>query len=707
MIKIFGSIFLLSMLVSCNKTTVTSSSTGGGSVISPSDASDKAMAPGCAKIAAGTLFNSGSGTPEKPYYICNEQQFLNISAVKFNSALQVTDPGYFDFPYMDKSFIIGASLSFPKSKVEFFTLGHLMASVGRSLMLSNDEKQTIANYDDKNVSSFVSSLTQMRIPFTGTLNGNGYSIEVGDYFPTESRLIGLISLGGPGITVKNLTIKNFNIYSYGGVNAGLLLGSLLETPVAKQWAKYTDPRSLQPSLIDNVSVINSSLNDVVANSGSLIGAVRVYPSQEVRISNIKIDNVKIDGSLVTQLEAQYGDDLTTAIYNKMHNVGSFIGSLHSEGSAVVSNIKVNASKVLLQDFYSGRGKVIDTSDINYIYSADLTDQTTYDINFIYDMSDIVDYDGTNPVWGVSNFIGSLASLSSAAKVSIGDVSVLNSSSYFQETAKGVGSLVGELAMLSGDLSFLNVNLKSNKIELNNNQYSSPSWGIGNFAGSATFAGSGASYSFRNISVNGEISASFANYSSDISGFFGHASTMDEVMTSDNTIVFSDIFINGSSSVFGNDIHSIAPFAGTFIGLGDQTGTSTGLNKFSMANIYNEFKVSTLGTDPSIVGGFIGFLGDGDYSIHNVVVNADIQIFEPSNFYTNVNSVIGLTSISPVVADSYYVPLRTEFVSGLSDHANDFGKITDEALLGFEAHVSQSLWGLSEDGGMPVLLVGKN
>ena len=226
-----------------------------------------------------------------------------------------------------------------------------------------------------------------------------------------------------------------------------------------------------------------------------------------------------------------------------------------------------------------------------------------------------------------------------------------------------------------------------------------------FAGYATFAGSGANYSFRNISVNGEITASFANYSSDISGFFGHLGTMDEIMTSDNTIVFSDIFINGSSSVFGNDIHSIAPFAGTFIGLGDQTGSSTGINKVSMSNIYNEFKVTTLGSDPLIVGGFIGFLGEGDYSINNVVVNADIQIFEPGNFYTNINSVIGLTSIVPAVADSYYVPLRSEFLTGLSDPSQDFGKLTDEAVLGFEAQLSKSLWGLSEDGGMPVLLVG--
>ena len=83
------------------------------------------------------------------------------------------------------------------------------------------------------------------------------------------------------------------------------------------------------------------------------------------------------------------------------------------------------------------------------------------------MLDTPDYDGNDPAWAISNFVGSLASLSTMANVSINDISVTNSSSYFLETAKGIGSLVGELAMLSGSLAFQNINLKNNKIELNN------------------------------------------------------------------------------------------------------------------------------------------------------------------------------------------------------------------------------------------------
>ena len=716
MLRILFSFFILITFVSCNSSnSFKTSGPFGGTTGDPSAAgelpkmppdSDKTIAAGCSKIALGPLFNSGEGTEASPYYICNEQQFLNISAVKFNSLLNVQSPGFFDFPYMGKSFILGSNLNFPASGVEFFTIGHLMASVGRSLMLSNDQKQSIANYDELNFTNFVSSLTQNRIPFNGSFNGNGYSIEVGDYYPTESRLIGLFGLGGPGISLKNLTIKNFNIYGYGTVNAGLLLGSLIETPVAKQWVNYSEPRSLKLSTIDNITVINSSLNEVVANSGSLIGAVRVYPGQEVRISNIKIENVKIDGSASTQLEPQYGDDMVTAIYNKMHNVGSLIGYVHSDGKANISKVSVKTSSIFLKNFYTGEGKVLDTSDANYIYSADLTDQTSYDINFIYDMLDTPDYDGNDPAWAISNFVGSLASLSTSANVSINDISVTNSSSYFLETAKGIGSLVGELAMLSGSLAFQNINLKNNKIELNNKSFSSPSWGIGNFAGAATFAGSGSNYSFRNISVDGAITANYASYSSDISGFFGHASTMDEIMTADNTIVFSDIFIDGSSTLMGSDVHSVAPFAGTFIGLGDLSGGSSGLNRFSMTNIYNDFKITMPGLDPWIIGGFIGFLGNGDYDIENVVVNADLQIFDPNNFYNHVNSVIGLNNSAPIVNNSYYANYRAEFVSGLTDPSNNFGHLTDESALGFASKLSNILWGYG-DNNTPLLLVGKN
>jgi hypothetical protein len=703
--KIYINLILLTLITpiyqGCNSSIVANTSNGNSSSTDSNgqssggaNVSGKAPSAACATISTQSPFNGGKGTVSEPYIICSPQQLLNISSVQFNESLQIEEPGFFDFPYMDKAFILGADISFVGATVEFFTLGHMMASIGRSKTLTDSQKQMIVFYDDMNTSTFVASLAQKRIPFNGILDGKSYGIEIGEYYPSESRMVGLFGLGAPGLVIKNLLIKNFQMFLHAGVNTGLLLGSYLESPVAEQWAKYNSPRSKKPGLIENVNIVNSSVMFAVANSGALVGAAKVYPEQELTIRDITLDGVKIDGGLSTHLEPQYGDDITIAIYNKMHNVGGLVGLLHSDGVIKVEDIVIKSSIVTVDDYYTGEGRVMDTSDPSYIQTFDAVDYRSYEINFISDLMDVwsfQDYSGIDPVWAISNVIGSIAVLSDSASISIKRVELKDSTSIYREAAKGVGGFAGEIAMLSGSLDVKDINLKSNTINLNTTDDSSPSWAVGNFAGAATFGGVSGNYNFENISVNGSIIADYASYSSDFSGFIGHVGALDEEMDADNVINFNNILITGSTLVSGSDVRSIGPFAGSMIGLGDLSGKSFGSNIISMSNILNQFQINTPGMDPILLGGFIGFLGNGDYSISNVVVDADLTVIDPAKFYTKIGQVIGLTSATPKVLNSYYVLNRDDLESGLVDNKNDFEPVLSLKDIDFVANLSKGIW----------------
>ncbi len=712
--KFFLGIFcVLLSFQSCNKANVEDSVIAPPEgATSPGDVGgvvDKAIGAGCAVVASsGYTFNSGSGTAKSPYYICTPQQFLNISAVKFSSTLSILDADFFEFPFMGSHFILGANIKFKDSDTEFFTLGHLRASIYRSTLLSKNQKEFYLNYDDSHVSNFVASLASSRHEFSGVLNGNGYTLEMTDYAPSQSRLFGVVALLGNGAVIKNLNIKDFNIYTRGGVNGGLLFGSLVESyPIQAQWTPKA--RGTKETIISDITIIDSSIHDAVANIGGLGGAARIYDDQKLTVSNINFKNVSIYGGLWTKYLPLHGDDTVEVKVNQFHNAGGLFGSVAVEGGEFkLDRFTVQASTVELKDVYTQVGRETSTGDVEYISNAELTNPLTYDMNFIYDLTAAlaVQYNSKDAVWGVSNVIGSLTSISDSAIVKISNGQVIDSKAYFHEMGKAAGNLIGSLSMLAGKVDFLNLKLSGNILEFSQSDSSQGSWGIGMLAGVSTFAGSGGKYTFDNIAINGQISSSKGSFSSSIGNMFGWAGSRDEAMLADNLVSLNNIYLNGIASVAGSDLTSIGGLAGSMFGLGDSDDSdqSEGKNLISFKNIYSKAKIVTTGYGEHHIAGLVGFLSVGDYTMDNIVVDADLQVYNSSNFYKEygINEIIGVNLATPIVKTSYVKSSRIDLESGMVDEDNDFSTYDAAAIAALKSELlSSKLWSFDSNG-IPVL-----
>jgi hypothetical protein len=631
----------------------------------------------CTVIDSKATFNAGSGTDADPYIICNEQQFLNISQAEFSKLPSMTSAGEVKFPYMSKVFKLGVNLNFEKSGVEFFSLGHFMGSLGRSKAISDSDKYLVATHDSRNLSSYISALSTQRVPFTGVLDGGGYVIEIGDYAPTESRMVGLFSALAPGATIKNLNLKNFNIYAKGGVNIGCLAGSLADTSHMKVWKDKSTPPSSPKVVIDKVSIDGCKMYDVVANSGGLLGVARSYLGQDLSVSNIKLSNILIDGGIETKLEPAYGDEIMQAVpvLNQFHNIGILAGYAQIDGKANFSNIVVEKGEVSLVGFYTGAEREEDLGNLDYINNAFLEDYTFIDHVFNAGLSD--SYVANDPVRAVGTLFGALNTSSNLARLTVSNVSISESKASFYEAAKNVGSVAGSIGLLGGIVTIQDLTLKSNMIKFGINEWSLPSSGVGLFAGSISIANSGANYTFNLLNIDGQIIADFAEGSSEIAGFAGSIQALDEVVIIDTKLNFSDIKINGTASLRGVDLRSLGAFAGSIQGTGEAPAPSAGVNKVSMSKVESDFVISTADNYAFVVGGLAGYLGRGTYVMNQVAVRTSIDLTNPFGFYNNVNSVVGMFSSNAAVTitGSSYAPLRPEFASGIpTPQANNFLKL---------------------------------
>lgn len=655
-------------LTSCNNGDVTFDS----AAVNEGGASSGSLAS-CDEIKPGVYFNAGAGTTSSPYIICNEQQLLNISLAVIDSKPSLSSAGSVRFPYMNKSFKLGRSLNFAKSEVEFFSIGHFMGSLGRSSAISGSDKLLIATHDKRNLSDYVAKLSSQRVPFSGQLDGNGNTIEIGDYAPTESRLVGLFSVLSPGAVIKNLALKNFNVYAKGGVNIGCLAGSIIKSDQTKVWESYGIPQTSKKIILDKIAIESCSLNDVVANSGALIGLIRSYPGEEVSISNVALSKIFIDGGAETILEPAYGDEVLQAVpvLNRMHNIGVLAGYVQVDGKASFSSIALDGNKVSLESFYTGDSRETDLGDIDY----DGNDVASIYYQYEGSMSD--DFLSKDPASSVGSVFGGLNTSSNLARLNVSKISLTNSQTAFFETTRAAGSFAGSIGLLGGIVSFEDISIKDNLVKFGMNEWSLPSSGIGLMAGVLSLGSSGANYSFSKINVDGQIVADNAEASGDISGFFGSVNALDEVVTKDNKIVFSEINIEGTANLGGIDLRSLGSFAGSLAGNGSLNGTNAGKNKISLSKINNEFVISTPDNYALAVGGLAGYLGSGVYELDEVVIRTQISTTNQYGIYNFVNSIVGMFSTSAEVVvknSSYDSSLRPEFETGIPEAQDNFVEI---------------------------------
>lgn len=659
-------------LTSCNNSSVSD----GGTASVNGGSSAEALAA-CSEIKAGAHFNAGAGTLTNPYIICSEQQLLNISLAEIDAKPTLTSAGSVKFPYMSKVFKLGRNLDFTKSEVEFFSIGHLMASLGRSSEISGSDKNLIATHDQRNMTDYVAKLSSQRIAFSGQLDGNNNSIVIGDYAPTESRLVGLFSVLSAGATIKNLVIKNFNVYAKGGVNIGCLAGSIVKSEQTKvSEALGILPRS-QKITLDKIGIENCSLNDVVANSGALIGLARTYTGEELSVTNIGLSQISIDGGAETNFEPAYGDELLQSlpVLTRMHNIGALVGYVQVDGIAEFKNIILDGNTVSLEGFYTGDGRELDLGDMDFNDVG-----TIRDIDSIYSLMDngsSDDFKPADPANSVGAMFGAINTSSNLARLNVSDISVSNSQTSFYESTRAAGTFAGSIGLLGGVATFAKIILQGNLVKFGMNDWSLPSTGVGMMAGVLSIGSSEASYSFSKIQIDGQILSDNAEASGDISGFIGNISALDEVVTIDNNISFSEIDIAGTAVLAGIDIRSIGSFAGTLVGKGSVTDPSDGLNKIVLSKINNDFVISTPDNYALAVGGFAGYLGSGVYTLSEVVVRTQIDVTNQYGFYNFVNAVVGLfgSDASIVASDSSYdASIREEFVTGIPEAQDTFTKI---------------------------------
>ncbi len=664
--KLVTCLAMLSLgLTSCNNGDVTFDN----AAVEEGGASSGGLAS-CDEIKPGVYFNAGAGTPSNPYIICSEQQLLNISLAVIESKPSLSSAGTVRFPYMNKSFKLGRSLNFAKSEVEFFSLGHFMGSLGRSSAISGADKHLIATHDKRNLSDYVARLSSQRVPFSGQLDGNGNTIEIGDYAPTESRLVGLFSVLSPGAVIKNLILKNFNIYAKGGVNIGCLAGSILKSDQTKVWESYGIPQTSKKVILDKIAIESCSLNDVVANSGALIGVIRSYPGEEVSISNVALSKVFIDGGAETILEPAYGDEVLQAVpvLNRMHNIGVLAGYVQVDGKASFSSIALDGNKVSLESFYTGESRETDLGDIDY----DGNDVASIYYQYEGSMSD--DFLPKDPASSVGSVFGGLNTSSNLARLNVTKISLTNSQTSFFETTRAAGSFAGSIGLLGGIVSFEEISIKDNLVKFGMNEWSLPSSGVGLMSGVLSLGSSGANYRFSKINVDSQIIADNAESSGDISGFFGSVNALDEVVSQDNSIVFSDINIVGTATLGGIDLRSLGSFAGSLAGNGSLNATNVGKNKISLSKINNEFVISTPDNYALAVGGLAGYLGGGVYTLDEVVIRTQISTTNQYGIYNFVNSIVGMFSTSAEVVvknSSYDSSLRPEFATGIPEAQDNF------------------------------------
>jgi len=632
------------------------------------------LSSSCDEIKTNQHFNGGTGTVSDPYLICSEQQFLNISLAVTDSRPSLISAGTVKFPYMNKSFKLGKNINFSKSDVEFFSLGHFMASVGRSSAISGSDKYLIATHDQRNLTDYIAKLASQRIPFTGEFNGDNNTIEVGDYAPTESRLVGLFSALSLGASVKNLVLKNFHVYAKGGVNVGCLVGSILKSEQTTVWRGFGIFLPSKKIVLDRISIDNCSLNDVVSNSAALVGLIRTYHGEELSVSNIALSNIFIDGGAETKLEPAYGDDLlqSAPVLNRMHNVGALAGYVQIDGKATFSDIAMANSEISLESFYTGLDRALDMGDIGYNSAGSINDVAAIYSLFDTGMSD--EYLANDPANSVGALFGAFNTSSNLARVNVQNISVTNSQTNFLETTRASGTFAGSIALLGGIVSFQGISLKNNVIKFGVNDFSLPSSGVGLMAGVLSIGSSGANYSFNKIQIDGHIQGDNAESSGDISGFFGSVNALDEDVAKNNKISFSEIDIAGSAVLGGVDIRSLGSFAGSLSGKGNLNVPSLGSNLISLSKVNNDFDISTPDNYSMAVGGLVGYLGSGVYSLDEVVVRTQIGTTNQYGFYNFVNSIVGMFSSEAQMAvtnSSYDSTLRPEFVTGIPTLQDNF------------------------------------
>jgi hypothetical protein len=226
------------------------------------------------------------------------------------------------------------------------------------------------------------------------------------------------------------------------------------------------------------------------------------------------------------------------------------------------------------------------------------------------------------------------------------------------------------------------------------------------AGVSTFAGSGGKYTFNNIAISGQISSSKGSFSSSIGNMFGWTGSRDEAMLADNLVSLNDIYINGIASITGSDLTSVGGLAGSMFGLGDSDDSdgSDGKNLISFKNIYSKSKIVTTGYGEHHIAGLVGFLSVGNYTMDNIVVDTDLQVYNSSNFYKEygINEIIGLNLATPIVTKSYVKSSRIDLESGMIDEDNDFSTYDAAAIAALKSEfLSSKLWSFDSNG-IPVL-----
>ena len=171
----------------------------------------------------------------------------------------------------------------------------------------------------------------------------------------------------------------------------------------------------------------------------------------------------------------------------------------------------------------------------------------------------------------------------------------------------------------------------------------------------------------------------------------------------------NIYLNGIASFAGSDLTSIGGLAGSMFGLGDSgdsddSDQSEGKNLISFKNIYSKAKIVTTGYGEHHIAGLVGFLSVGDYTMDNIVVDADLQVYNSSNFYKEygINEIIGVNLATPIVKTSYVKSSRIDLESGMVDEDNDFSTYDAAAIAALKSELlSSKLWSFDSNG-IPVL-----
>ncbi len=322
-------------------------------------ASDKSVATKCKTIVDDQDFNGGSGNKNDPFVICDCEQLQNIGKGKFSN-------GVLSYPYMDRNFILGASLDLGyQCKSEFLPIGSTLLAVKTADKLTVNSKR-YEQYVTDSFHVFNASGSQMMdlliavpdgltglsfIPaaFTGNFNGNGYALS-GNLFPSFSKQFGLFSLLGEGAKVSNLIFSDLHIYKPGAANYSFVASAIASEdylnyfhPSATLYKQIYEIReaALSETVYDNtieisdITIENSSLIGAYAENGLLVSAIITGSNTAVQIKNNKIKNTKF---ILGPKSNKEGSISRYSKQNYIQNNGVGIGMVNTYGSLLnISN----------------------------------------------------------------------------------------------------------------------------------------------------------------------------------------------------------------------------------------------------------------------------------------------------------------------------------------------------------------------------------